>query len=48
MQKLMLLNLNSFFIFVYLYHFENDGSWIVYQNGKRKQVNSLAVFYSKN
>ncbi len=42
----MIIKLSPFFIFAYLHHFENDGAWTVYQNGKRKQVNSLAVFYS--
>ncbi len=46
MQKLSIFKLNPGFIFVYLYHFENYGSWTVYQKSKRKQVNSLAVFYS--
>ncbi len=46
MQKLKILTLNTSFIFVYLHHFENLGSWIVYQKGKMKQINSLDVFYS--
>ncbi len=34
------------FILFYLHHFENYGSWTVYQNGKWKLVNGLALFYS--
>ncbi len=45
-QKWSILKLNPCFIFVYLYNFENYGSWTVYQKSKSKQVNSLAVFYS--
>ncbi len=35
-------------MFYFVHNFENYGSWIVCQKGKRKQVNSLAECYSKN
>ncbi len=45
MQNSTILKWNLCFVFVYLYHFKIYGSWTVYQKGKMKQVNSLAVFY---
>ncbi len=34
-------------LFIYIYHFEDCVSWIVYQNGKKNNVNSLAAFIPK-